>query len=270
MIKGGEDVTRMNITPFLNNYGGWGGLLILIFIIPVSASIGAIIGGYVMAPLYLIIHQFLFRKMIYGVQEVPKSKSFKHVFKGFYPALLSVNINSIIIFSTNGLFEKILVPSLLLPDIDFAIQYAFGSILLMMFTIGLSMFIFAPTWFLKDSGIVYSNTEYVQALGIPDEVRAVGGWFYDYIKGYSGFSVMFSYLQLILLFYYSEFQSGYLVDIVMFMFIFGLPLFITLLLIPSFILLDITLESRIRFIREIAARMGITQFVETNFERTNT
>jgi hypothetical protein len=55
----------------------------------------------------------------------------------------------------------------------------------------------------------------------------------------------------------------------MFIFIFGIPLFITFLLIPSFILLDVTIEDRIRFSRGIATRMGITQFVKVNFERIN-
>lgn len=269
MIEDGIDVNRMDITPLLPFQRGWGGLIILILIIPVSATIGAWIGGYVMTPLYLIFHQSFYRKMIYGIQEVPRSKSFKHTFKGFYPALLSVNVNSIIIFSTTGLLDKILVPSLLLPDVDFPIKYVFGSIVLMIITIGLSMFFFAPAWFLIDAGIVYSTNEYVRGSGIPDEVRAVGGWFYDYIKGYSGFSVVFSYLQLILLFFYSEFQSGYPVDSVMFIFVFGIPLFITLLLIPSFILLDVTMEDRIRYSRGVAMRMRITQFVKANLERMN-
>jgi hypothetical protein len=156
-----------------------------------------------------------------------------------------------------------------LADVDFPIKYVLGSIVLMMVTIGLSMFFFSPAWFLIDAGIVYSTNEYVRGKGIPDEVRAVGGWFYDYIKGYSGFSVAFSYLQLILMFFYSEFRSGYPVDAVMFIFILGVPLFITLLLIPSFILLDATLEGRIRYGRGIAMRLGITQYVETNFERIN-
>ena len=139
----------------------------------------------------------------------------------------------------------------------------------MMVTIGLSMFFFAPAWFLIDAGIVYSTDEYVRGKGVPDEVRAVGGWFYEYIKGYSGFSVAFSYLQLILMFVYSEFRSGYPLDPVMFIFILGVPLFITLLLIPSFILLDVTMEGRIRYSRGIAMRMGITQYVETNFKKIN-
>jgi hypothetical protein len=269
MIMDNVDVNRMDITTLLPFKGGWGGLIILILIIPVSATIGAWTGGYIMTPLYLLFHQLFYRKMIYGIQKVPRSKSFKHFFKGFYPALLSVNVNSIIILSTTGLLERILVPSMLLPDVDFPIRYAMGSIVLMIITIGLSMFFFAPTWFLIDAGIVYSTNEYVRGSGIPDEVRAVGGWFYDYIKGYSGFSVVFSYLQLILMFYYSEFQSGYIVDSVMFIFIFGIPLFITLLLIPAFILLDATMKNRIRFSRGIATRMGITQFVKTKLERIN-
>lgn len=267
MIEDGIPVNRMDITTLLPLHQGWGGLIILIIIIPVSATFGALFGGYIMTPFYLLFHKTLFRKMTYGIQEIQRSNDFKQFFKGFYPALLSFNINSIIILSTTGLFEIILVPSLFLPDVEFPIQYVLGSIVLMVLTIGISMFFFAPAWFLIDAGIVYSSREYVHGKGIPDEVRAVGGWFYDYIKGYSGFSVVFSYLQLILMFFYSEFRSGYPLDPVMFVFILGVPLFVTLLLIPSFILLDVIIENRIRFIRDIASRMGITHFVETKFEK---
>jgi hypothetical protein len=255
----------MDVTHVLPFRRGWGGLCILIFIIPISASIGAFLGGYIMSPLYLIFHQLFYRKMNYGIQESPKSESFKHIFKGFYPTLLSVNLGSIIIFSADGLFDKILVSSLLLPDVDFPLKFALSNMVLMMITIGLSMFIFSPAWFLIDAGIVYSTRQYVHGKGVPEEVRAVGGWFYDYIKGYSGFGVVFSYLQLLLTYYYLELGSGYPVDIVEIISIVGIPLFVTLLLIPSFILLDITSRSRIQFIRNIAKRRGIKKFIETDF-----
>lgn len=266
MIKTGYDINRMDVTPLLPIEGGWGGLCILLFFIPISASSGAIIGGYVLSPVYLLFHKLFYRKMKYGIQKVPQSMSFKHIYKGLYPALLSVNINSMIIFSNPGLLEKVLVSSLLLPDVDFPLRYALGSLVLMMFTIGLSMFVFSPAWFLVDAGIVYSTYEYVRGRDLPFEVRAVGGWFYDYIKGYAGFSVAFSYLQLVLVYYYFEILGGYAVDIVEIIFIFGIPLFITLLLIPSFILFDIIKDSRTQFVRRIAKRMGITKYVETTFK----
>jgi hypothetical protein len=258
----GYDLSRMDVTPLLPITKGWGGLTIL-FIIPISAMIGTFLGGYLMSPLYLIFHQEFYRKMNYGLQEFPQSKSFRHIYKGFYPTLLSINIGSIILFSSEEFFDRLLVPSLLLPDVDFPLKFALGSLVLMMFTVGLSMFIFSPTWFLIDAGIVYSTNVYVDGKGVPKEVRAVGGWFYDYIKGYSGFSVVFSYLQLLLTYYYFELGRGYPVDILEIVFIVGIPFFVTLLLIPSFILLDITKKNRSQFTRKIARRRGINKFIET-------
>lgn len=39
--------------------------------------------------------------------------------------------------------------------------------------------------------------------------------------------------------------------------------------IPSLIILDITKEHRIRFVRNFAQRMGITDFVEISFEKVS-
>jgi hypothetical protein len=77
------------------------------------------------------------------------------------------------------------------------------------------------------------------------------------------FSVVFSYLQLLLTYYYFELGRGYPVDILEIVFIVGVPFFVTLLLIPSFILLDITKKNRSQFIRKIARRRGINKFIET-------
>jgi hypothetical protein len=121
------------------------------------------------------------------------------------------------------------------------------------------MLVFSPSWSLMDAGVVYSNQERVHGTGRPVEIRAVGAWFRDYLRGYSGFGVAFSYLQLIFLYYYQELGRGYPVDMVEIIVLFGAPFFITILLIPSLIILDLTRKHRIQFIRKIANKMGITK-----------
>ena len=167
MIESLGDSSRMDLTPLAPVRGGWGGLSVLLFVIPVSASLGTLIGGYTLAPLYLFLHKTFFKRMIYGIQKAPQKRGFRQMFKGLYPALLAVNINSIILFSSPDLLNRILVPGLLLDDVDFAIRYALGSIVLSMLTVGLGMLVFSPSWSLMDAGVVYSNQERVQGTGRP-------------------------------------------------------------------------------------------------------
>jgi hypothetical protein len=48
---------------------------------------------------------------------------------------------------------------------------------------------------------------------------------------------------------------------------FGLPLFISLLAIPSLIILDLTRKHRIKYVRRAAARMGIKDEVQISFQK---
>ena len=57
MIESLGDASRMDVTPLAPVRGGWGGLSVLLFVIPVSASLGALIGGYMLAPLYLLLQR---------------------------------------------------------------------------------------------------------------------------------------------------------------------------------------------------------------------
>ncbi len=52
-------------------------------------------------------------------------------------------------------------------------------------------------------------------------------------------------------------------------FFFGFPVFVLIATIPSLIILDITKEHRIRYVRTVAGKMGITDFVEISFEKVN-
>lgn len=240
--------------------------LCIFLIIPVSAFLGALIGGYLIAPTYLLSHKIFYRKMIYGIQISPLTQKYKQIFLGYYPALLAFHINSIILLSFPDILNRILSPQMMSAEIDFTLRYAAGVFVLMIFTIGLSLMVFSPAWFLIDAGIIYSTQNHVRGTERPFEVRTVGGWFYDYLKGYSGFGVLLSYLQIIYFYYSNYIIIGGRVDIVEFIFIFGLPIYIMLTIIPSLILLDLIKKHRVNYVRNIAAKIGITDIVEIFFE----
>jgi hypothetical protein len=146
--------------------------------------------------------------------------------------------------------------------------YVPAFLVLLMFTMGLGTLVFSPTWFLTDAGIVYSNEESVAGTDEPVEGRAVGRRFTDFLRGYAGLGVVFSYIHFLSV-YISELTiPPNPVDLVTFlMFFFGLPIFLLIATIPSLIIFDITKEHRIRFMRNFARKMGITDFVKVSFEK---
>ena len=90
--------------------------------------------------------------------------------------------------------------------------------------------------------------------------------FNDYLKGYSGFGVTFSCLQIIFMFYNSKVGIPLRSNIANVIGWFGLPFYVRFTLIPGLILLDMIREHRVRFIRNMAARLGFTEVVEISFE----
>ena len=91
---------------------------------------------------------------------------------GFYPALLAFNLNSLIMEIWPGVLERLLSESILAAP--FMIRYSFGSVVLMAGTIGLSMAVFSPAYYLLDGGVMYSTESRAEGSGRPGEVRTVG------------------------------------------------------------------------------------------------
>lgn len=241
--------------------------LIFLVIIPISAIIGGLIGGYLLAPVFLFIQKnVLGSKMLYGIQDRPQTQTFDKISRGWFPALLAISINFIIMFSAPWMLEQILYLELRQGPI-FSSLYMPGFIVLLMFTIGLGTLIFSPTWFLTDAGIVYSNKEKVARSDQPVEGRTVGGRFTDFLRGYAGIGVFLSYLQFLYFFSVEKlFSIAPIEQIAVLAFFFGFPIFVLIAAIPSLIILDITKKHRIRYIRNIAKVMGITKFVKISFE----
>ena len=244
--------------------------LILLVFAPISALVGGLIGGYFLAPVFLFIHKnILGSKMRYGIQNRPQPQTFKKMMRGYYPALLAINISSILLFSAPWILDIILNKELMeLGGLVHTQIYVPGFLVLLMFTVGLGTLVFSPTWFLIDAGIVYSNEERVAGTDQPVEGRAVGGRFTDFLRGYAGIGVIFSYIQFLSIYISQQIIPPNPVDVAVFlMFFFGLPIFLLIAVIPSLIILDITKEHRIRFVRNFAKKMGIKDFVKISFEK---
>ena len=257
----GQGFDASPLIPFTNVFHE---IMFVFIVIPISSTIGAIIGGYALAPIFLRFHKTIYRKAIYGIQETNQAKIFKRTLQGYYPGLLAFNISSVIILLALKIRNQLLSPSML-EEAPLVFQYILENLFLLMFTIALSMLIFSPGWFLIDAGIVFSTEEQVRGTDRPVEGRTVGGVFNDYLRGYSGFGIAFSYLQILVV-YFGGLLSVLRLDIVSLIGWFGLPVYIILAVIPTFIILDLTRDHRIQYVRRVAAKFGITRVVKISFE----
>lgn len=244
------NVQPSKVTSFLPFGNVYLEMPVVFMAIPLSATLGALVGGYLLSPVYLWVHRFLFRGSVYGVRVVPVSEGFRGVFRGLYPALLAFNLNSLIVEMWPGVLEGLLSERLLAAP--FMYRYSFGSVVLMVGTIGLSMAVFSPAYFLLDGGVVYSTVGRAEGSGRPGEMRAVGGWFNDYLRGYAGLSVAFSYLLFVF-----RYVSTFEMEVVFVLFWVGLPFFVTVSTIPTFIHLDKVRGRTAAYVRGFAGKMGI-------------
>jgi hypothetical protein len=102
----------------------------------------------------------------------------------------------------------------------------------------------------------------------PVEGRTVGVRFNDYLGGFAGIGVIFSYIQFLSVYISEQIIPPNLADVIPFVvFFFGLPIFLLIAVIPSLIILDIMKEHRIRYVRNLAKKMKINDFVKVSFEK---
>jgi hypothetical protein len=260
------------LTPHIPIYNLYAQIaLIFLVLVPISALIGGLIGGYFLAPTLLFIHKNIFgRKMLYGIQDRPQPQTFNKLSRLYFPTLLAINIDSILLVSAPWILDLFILKADLKVDI-----YIRGFIVLLMFTIGVGTLVFSPIWFLTDAGIVYSNIEKVLGTDQPVEDRTVGGRVTDFLRGYAGIGTIVPYLTLLSVFF-SEYQFAVTTIIVnpigaiaTYVFFFGLPIFVAITAIPSLIILDLIKGHRIRFMRGFAEKIGITDFIEISFKKIN-
>ena len=225
--------------------------IIYIFnMITIASIIGTLFTGYILAPLFLVTYKYTVGiRMTFGIQDSPKSSKLKILFKGIFPALLGVQI-AMLFTDNNVLLNMVIDPNYLIQTPQNA-SIVFLAVLIPLMT-GIGMGIFSPVWFLLDAGIVFTNKNKVINMRDPIEVRSVGGWYHYMMKGYAGVSVIFSYFVFISNFIIENQNPSVLLLIF-------LPLLILVFSIPSFILLEITANHRIKYMRRIAKRVGISE-----------
>lgn len=225
------------------------------FMITISAIIGGVLIGYLLAPLFLIIHKkFKGGRMIYGIQNRPEPEKFTGNFKPFFPALMAVNFG--LMFNLNlGLKNMIMSESYLATPGSENYWPFIVFVMLLIITTGIAMALFSPVWFLLDAGIVYTNKEKVKDKSDPIELHSVGGWYMSFLKGYAGISVVISFytflVELITVIGADLHWSGFILFPLM-------PFFVLVLSLPAIVILDMTKKRRKKFILNFARKIGIS------------
>lgn len=254
-------IPHLNLTYFIpiRDIGIEVGLIFLL-ILPISSILGVLIGGYLFAPLFLYAHKKVFGKRVeYGIYEKDFNK-FKFFSEGIFASLMTINLSLLL---TTPLIISISVgtdPYSFIDDLN-------TFLALLMFTIGLASILFSTTWFLMDSGVLYSNLKRADKTQKPVEIRSVGRWYGQFLKGYAGISVVLSYIEFMNLFIPQLANDLSIPLFVMLLIVFiPFPLIIVIPLIPALIISDRLKDHRVRFIRNKARNMGITSKAEVNFE----
>ena len=200
--------------------------------------------------------------MEYGIYN-KDFEGFKFFSEGLFSALMAINLSLLLTIPT------IITLSVGSDPVSY-IDYLTTFLALLMLTIGIASLVFSSTWFLMDSGILYSNLKREKDTNKPAEIRSVGRWFGQLLKGYAGVSVIISYIDFMELFVPQLANDLSLTLFIMLLFVFiPFPLVIVVPIIPAFMLLDRLKEHRIRYIRKKASKLGITSNAEVNFELKN-
>jgi hypothetical protein len=227
---------------------------LIFLIIPISGIIGTLIPGYILAPLFLYIYKkTIGYKMDFGIQNREKPEKFRNTWKGIFPALLVINL-SLLVGTTDFAQDLLISLEYLATPLGPNLSPLIGFLVLIPIMAGIGAGIFSPVWFLLDSGIVFTNKKKVEEKIDPIEVRSMGGWYHYLLKGYAGIGVIVVYIQFlgkILENFHNPLDGGFLSSAI---FLPIMPILISIFLIPSMILLDITLNSRRNFVRDFAKK----------------
>jgi len=233
----------------------------LMIMIAVSAIIGVLM-GYVLAPVYLFIHKtFIGRGQKYGIDIRPKheekkikkkhKKKFEYTFRGFFPALMAMNIGLLFVFNSS-------VTYFLISDAGTGTPIAVLFILLMI-TNGIAISLFSGAWFLIDAGLVYTNREQVRNKNEPIEIKSVGGWYMNILKGYSGIGIIFAFYSFIMTMF--NLYGGEL-HISLYLFFVPLPILVAIWSLPAILIMDKTWKQRKKYILKFAKKLDIIEIID--------
>jgi len=230
-------------------------LIFLIFYC-ISPIIGVLF-SYFLGPFFLWVHKKLIgKKMSYYIEEkiVPDQLKFNFS-RIFFPSLMAINL-AMMVADNNFVQELILTPQSLTSGGLLVLIQTIPALLLI--TIGISAALFSPTYFLLDAGIVYTNREKVKATTEPIEVRGVGSWYSNFLKGYAGLGTLFSLYMIVFEAFTTmgtDFNIAIMIGLINWIL---MPLFLSLLSIPMIFILDKTYNKRMTYILKYTRKLGIT------------
>lgn len=197
--------------------------------------------------------------MQYGYQEIKEKEwTFSRYLKAFFPALMAINFSLM-------LLEIPELVDLLLYEVELNF-YLPALIILTSVTVGISLSLFSPIWFLQDGGISYSNVEKADENSDLIEARSLGGWYYRLLKGYAGIGVLFSYYSFFT-YFIGSLSTDMTTTILLMVFFIPYPIIVAIGAIPAVILLDLTKNHRTKYVRKIAKKFGITDEIEISFKK---
>ncbi|MCK4381336.1 MAG: hypothetical protein KAW51_09390 [Candidatus Lokiarchaeota archaeon] len=247
--------------------------IIFIVILPLSGIIGLIIGGYIISPLILSLHKKIYRsKRHYGIQRESSSDKTKLLSKGFFPVLMAINFSSI--FLTPTVVQFILSANLIIEfdvvsNIPILTRF-FIDIVLLIFTFGLATMFFSSVWFLKDSGIIYSNKQKIENSNELVVLHSIGDWYQTILKSYAGIGVFITYTLVVRDFITRYIENigtpGNIFNIPSLVLWLGMPLYLILSLIPAIIINEVIKKSRVNYILKFSNRLGIKDTAVISFE----
>ena len=178
---------------------------IVVMLIPVMFLLGGVIGGYLLSPIYLWVHNGVFhRSQYYGVLESYQPPGLRRwLSRATLPMLLTIYFSltaaSLIVeYQGLGILSLLVPPTNLIPPSDptypigrwlFDLQNQIWP-LTAFFSALVTAALVAPTWFFDDAGVITSNVEFHAILQtgreeLPD-VSSMGSWYSSLLKGSRG------------------------------------------------------------------------------------
>jgi hypothetical protein len=247
--------------------------VIFIIILPLSSLAGLVIGGYLIAPFILILHKKIYgSKMYYGIQIEQRLEKIKLFSLSFFPILMAINLASM-------LFTPTIVNIILTSDVTNVFDGVskipmltrfFAEAILLTLTFGLATMLFSSVWFLKDSCIIYSNKQKIENSTEPIVLRSIGDWYQTILRSYAGIGAIITYILVVYDFttrYIGNLGApGNVFNIPSLILWLGMPLYLSISLIPTLIINDLLKRKRINYIKRISKKIGIKDTAVITFE----
>jgi hypothetical protein len=248
--------------------------LMFIIVFPISSIVGVIIGGYCVTPLILVFHKKIIgSKMHYGFQK-EKSKKPQLFSRAFFPVLMAINLSSIFLTPST---IKFIIEGDLINEIDLVSRIPvltrfLAEIVLLTITFGVAAFLFSTVWYLKDSGIIYSNKQKILHSDETFVLKTIGDWYQTILRSYAGIGAIITYI-LVIYNFVGDFANNLadannITNTLSLILWLGLPFYLAISLIPALILNDLVKKNRIKYIKKRGKKLGIRDSIEISFKFT--